>query len=56
MHYRSDFYAGLGPVGRQRADQKIDATGLRPLFDLSPDFRLERRDHCEYLVRGTTAS
>ena len=48
-----DFYAGLDGEPRQRADRIIDSTGLRPLFDLSPGFRLERREHREYLVPGT---
>jgi glutathione S-transferase len=46
-----DFYADLGAADRQRADRILDATGLRPLFDLSPGFRLERRKHREYLIR-----
>ena len=48
-----DFYAGLDGADRERADQMIEATGLRPLFDLSPSFRLERREHKEYLTRRT---
>jgi hypothetical protein len=47
-----DFSAGLDGAERERADRMIEATGLRPLFDISPDFRLERREHREYLVRG----
>jgi glutathione S-transferase len=48
-----DFYAGLETADRQRADRMLDTTGLRPLFNLSPSFRLERREHQEYLVRET---
>jgi glutathione S-transferase len=48
-----DFYAALDVADRERADRILDATGLRPLFNLSPSFRLERREHKEYLVHQT---
>lgn len=50
-----DFYAGLDDGDRASADRMLDSTGLRPLFELAPSFRLERRGHIEYLVRSTGA-
>ena len=45
-----DHYASLDPAERERADRLLEATGLRPLFDLSPSFRIERRDHKEFFA------
>ncbi|MCE2392421.1 MAG: glutathione S-transferase [Proteobacteria bacterium] len=45
-----DHHASLDPADRDRADRLLQATGLHPLFDLNPSFRLERRDHREFFA------
>lgn len=45
-----DLYAGFVGADRRAVDALLDATGLRPLFDLAPGFRVERRGCCEHVV------